>query len=229
MVFSEFESTLESKSRPFPCVFGVTGHKTDQLRYAFLDQLGAEDVAPLLTEYLANARSYGRMTSLVLFARPGPVQSIDAYRDRFWSLLDDLERVDTAPRPADIPEALDDPAWEFCFGGEPIFVVCNTPAHVLRQSRRSTSYTITFQPRWVFEGITDVDTPAMTRALATVRQHLTNFDAVSPAPFLGAYGDPENREFRQYFIDDTNDAPRCPFHALGKSSETTDSTKGKVA
>lgn len=229
MVFAEFESTLESKSRPFPCVFGVSGFKADQLRFAFLDQFSAPAVAPILKEYLTSARDIGRMTSLVLFGRPGPVQNIEAYRQQFWGLLDELEGLDETPRPKGVSDQLDNPSWEFCFAGEPIFVVCNSPAHVLRQSRRSTSFMVTFQPRWVFEGITDSDDPAVLRALKTVREHLSNFDAISPAPYLGNYGDPGNREYQQYFIDDNNAPPACPFHALGQTRTASQSKKGRVA
>lgn len=229
VVFSEFESTLTSKSRPFPCIFGVTGLKSDQLRYAFLDPLEPETLAPALADYLAAARGIGRMTSFVVFGRPGPVQSIEAYRSRFWNLLDGLERLDTAPRPEAVDRRLDSASWEFCFAGEPIFVVCNTPANVLRQSRRSTSFMVTFQPRWVFEGITDSDDPAIRKALRTVRERLAAFDALPPSPHLGSYGDPENREFRQYFIDDSNATPVCPFHSLGRGSIETDDKEGKVA
>lgn len=229
MVFAEFEATLESKSRPFPCVFGVSGFRSDQLRFAFLDQLTARSTAPILRQYLTSARSFGRMTSLVFFTRPGPVQSIEAYRQRFWSLLDDLESMDETPRPEGISKQIDNPSWEFCFAGEPIFVVCNSPAHVIRQSRRSTSFMVTFQPRWVFEGITDSDDPAKLRALRTVRQHLSNFDAIAPAPYLGSYGEPENREYQQYFIDDSNTPPECPYHALGQSPANAQLKKGRVA
>jgi len=230
IVFAEFEATLTSKSRPFPCIFGVTGLKSNMLRYAFVDPLDPESLAPVLREYVANARGIGKMTSLVVFGRPGPVQSIDAYRDRFWNLLDGLARLDLSPRPETVPEHLDTDRWEFCFGGEPIFVVCNSPAHVLRQSRRSTSFMITFQPRWVFEGVTDTQDPAVLRALSAVRERLADFDVVEPAPYLGAYGEPGTREYQQYFIDDSNAPPACPFHALGKARDkdlTKD--KGKVA
>lgn len=230
VVFSEFESTLTSTSRPFPCVFGVTGLRKDQLRFSFPDPITPESLAPILSDYLANAREYGRMTSLVAFGRPGPVQSLEDYRSRFWSLLDGLERLDTAPRPAEVPRALDTDHWEFCFGGEPVFVVCNTPAHVLRQSRRSTSFMVTFQPRWVFEGIMDADSPASNRALQQVRRRLQAFDAIAPSPHLGHYGTPGNREYEQYFLDDTNEAPSCPFHQLGRSTDDdTTQKKGKVA
>lgn len=229
ILFSEFEATLTSKSRPFPCVFGVTGFKADQLRFAFLDPFNAEEIAPVLHSYLSQARQFGRMTSLVLFARPGPVRGIEDYRNKFWSILDDLERLDETPRPTEIARDLDSDKWEFCFAGEPIFVVCNTPAHVLRQSRRSTAFMITFQPRWVFDGIMDKTDPAQARALDLVRDRLGMFDAIDPAPYLGQFGDPDNREFQQYFLGDSNETPKCPFHQLGITPETERDDKGEVA
>lgn len=229
IVFSEFEAALTSTSRPFPCVFGVTGLKKDQLRFAFPDPLDAASLAPILSAYLAEARGIGRMTSLVVFGRPGPVQGIEDYRKRFWTLLDELESLDATPRPADVPEALDTDRWEFCFGGEPVFVVCNSPAHVLRQSRRSTSFMITFQPRWVFEGIMDNEEPAAKRALSMVRERLEKFDVLPPSPVLGHYGAAGNREYQQYFLDDTNIPAACPFHSLGKSGYASEPKKGKVA
>jgi len=229
VIFAEFEAALTSTARPFPCVFGVSGFKTDQLRFGFAESWDAETVGPLLQCYLAQARGFGRHTSLVLFGRPGPVQHLEAYRQQFWQLLAGLERSDPMPRSQALPNKLDSDLWEFCFAGEPIFVVCNTPAHVLRQSRRSTSFMVTFQPRWVFEGITDSDDPGMHRALENVRTRLANYDAVAPAPYLGSYGAPGNREYQQYFIDDTNDAPVCPFSSLRDDETETTKEKGKVA
>lgn len=228
ILFAEFESALTSRSRPFPCVFGMSGFKADRLRFAWLDPLTPETLAPVLRDYLEIARGIGPMTSFVVFSRPGPVQSMEIYRDRFWGILKGLAALDDAPQPEGIRRELDDPTWEFCFAGEPIFVVCSTPAQVLRQSRRSTAFMITFQPRFVFEGITDSQDAAARAALARVRDLLTAYDAVPPAPYLGSYGDPDNREYLQYFIDDTNDPPGCPFHALGGTPSPSE-RKGKVA
>ena len=128
VLFSEFSATMLSQTRPYPCVFGVNGFKADQLRYAFVDPMYAGEIAPALDEYLPQARSFGPNTSLIVFSRPGPVAPLERYRRRFWDILAGLARQDDTPWPADIPEALGTPGWEFCFRGEPIFVVCNTPA-----------------------------------------------------------------------------------------------------
>ncbi|SEC34784.1 hypothetical protein SAMN05519104_1207 [Rhizobiales bacterium GAS188] len=213
VLFSEFSATMLSEIRPYPCVFGVNGFKADQLRYVFVDPLDAGAIAPALEEYLSQARSFGPNTSLIIFSRPGPIVPMERYRRRFWDILKDLAILDDKPWPAEIPDGLDTPGWEFCFGGEPLFVVCNTPAHIFRQSRRASSMMLTFQPRWVFENILG-SKRAADLAFAKVRRRLAEYDLVPPAPALGRYGDPGTREFQQYFLDDTDRPAKCPFHSL---------------
>jgi FPC/CPF motif-containing protein YcgG len=213
LVFNEFASTLTSKSRPFPCVFGVAGFTASHLRFGFSEAMRAEDVAQALTAYLPECRRYGRNTSLVLFSRPGPAASLASYEKRFWALLRELSQKDEYNWSPHIPETLDHPLWEFCFNGEPIFVVCNTPAHVNRHSRRSSGFMLTFQPRWVFDDILG-DPQIAANSTGKVRKRLAPYDIVPPSPALGAYGDPDNREWRQYFLGDDNRPATCPFHAL---------------
>ncbi len=133
------------------------------------------------------ARSFGPNTSLIVFTRPRPVQTLDAYYRKMWLTLDQLARLDKRPWPIEIPEQVDHPMWEFSFAGEPIFVVCTTPAHVMRQSRRSSAFMLTFQPRWVFEKILGTDKTA-TAAFGEVRKRLIPYDSASPRRSLGRYG-----------------------------------------
>jgi FPC/CPF motif-containing protein YcgG len=215
VIHAEFVATLESNSRPFPCFFGVQGLRDDQLRYTFLDSI-TTDLTRLgcaLARFVAESRRFGPHTSLVVFTRPGPVHSLDHYREQFWWTLDRLARIDPLPWPVSIPRTLDDPAWEFCFSGEPIFVVCCTPAHVARQSRRSSGFMLTFQPGWVFDRILRNDT-ATSRAVGKVRERLLPYDIVSPSPDLGSYGKNANREYKQYFLADENRSVICPYAKL---------------
>ena len=217
VMFSEFEAQMSSLSRPFPCAFGVAGYRQDQLRYLFLDSPDADILGEQLAQFVAESRSYGPNTSLVVFTRPGPVQTIEAYHKKFWLLLDQLARIDKNPWPADIPEQIDHPMWEFSFAGEPIFVVCSTPAHVMRQSRRSSTLMMTFQPRWVFEKILGTE-KAATAAFAEVRKRLIPYDSTSPSPLLGRYGNHDGREHQQYFLHDENhQALGCPFAKLAQN------------
>ena len=62
VMFSEFEAQMSSEARPFPCVFGVTGHRQDQLRYLFLDPYDVAVLGEQLAQYVSEARSFGPNT-----------------------------------------------------------------------------------------------------------------------------------------------------------------------
>jgi FPC/CPF motif-containing protein YcgG len=217
VLFAEFEAQMSSEARPFPCVFGVAGYRQDQLRYLFLDPYDIEVLGEQLALFVSECRSHGPNTSLLVFTRPRPVQTIDAYYRKLWLTLDQLAGLDKSPWPAEIPEQIDHPMWEFSFAGEPIFVVCSTPAHVLRQSRRSSAFMLTFQPRWVFEKVLGTDKTAEA-AFGEVRKRLLPYDGTGPSPLLGRYGNHDGREYQQYFLFDDNEAAaQCPFARLAQS------------
>jgi FPC/CPF motif-containing protein YcgG len=219
VLFAEFESQMSSEARPFPCVFGVAGYRNDQLRYLFLDPFDIELLGEQLALFVSECRSHGPNTSLLVFSRPRPVQTIDAYYRKLWLTLDQLATLDKSPWPSQIPQQIDHPMWEFSFAGEPMFVVCSTPAHVLRQSRRSSSFMLTFQPRWVFEKILGSD-KAAEAAFAEVRKRLLPYDNAGPSPLLGRYGNHDGREYQQYFLYDENDvASQCPFARLAQNRD----------
>lgn len=202
---------FENKVKPFPCIFGVAGFGFDQLRYCFSEDMAAADIAPALEHYVDSSRNYGANTSLVVFSKPGPVKDMLSYERQFWSLLAELTLLDKSPWPSEIPAKIDAPLWEFCFASESIFVVCNTPAHVTKQSRHMSSLTLTFQPRWVFEKIM-ADPRMAQKSSQSVRSRLSSYDLSPISPYLGFYGDPQNREYAQYFLRDDNSKTQCPFH-----------------
>lgn len=217
ILFSEFSANLQSRNRPFPCIFGVQGFKTDQLRYIFQEALDLDLISASLKEFIRDSRTFGPNTSLVIFTRPAEIKPIETYREIFWKTLEGLAERDDESWPNHIPTRITDPKWEFCFSGEPIFVVCNTPAHLLRQSRRASCFMLTFQPRWVFDKI--LKTEESTRnAFSLVRNRIANYDFLSVSPTLGKYGHPDILEYEQYFLDDKNQPQKihCPFHTLTK-------------
>lgn len=215
VMFEEFEATLLSESRPFPCIFGVTGLKQNQLRFLFCEELTPEAVAETLEHFVKHSRKYGPNTSLVVFSRPRPVMSLESYERHFWEFLRGLANLDSEKWPENIPMNMHDSMWEFSFAGEPIFVVCNTPAHVQRQSRRSPSFMVTFQPRWVFDKILGTEKSSKA-AIKAVRERLIPYDISPPSPHLGAYGDPNALEFKQYFLREDDGPTACPYTAMGK-------------
>lgn len=198
----------EGTSAAFPCYFAVRALARDQLRYCFLAGEADEDMdmlAASLRAYLSEAPAIGSMTSLVVFVatdtrRPRP---LNEYRARFWDVLAALHQRDVADWPDHVPPDPEDPSWEFCFAGTPLFVVCNTPGHHARRSRYAQLMTLTFQPRWVFKGI-EGGTTSGDAARRTIRQRLRAYDDIPPSPELHDYGADGNREWTQYFLDDRN-------------------------
>ena len=217
VIFEDFAQRLVSEDAPFPCIYGVSGFKQNNLRFSFFEEPNAVDLGTSLLAYVKQAPSLGTNTSFVTFFAPDSVlMTVNQYQDRFWALLDEVARIDKFPWPTDIPRQIDHPDWEFCFAGQPMFVVCNTPAHVARKSRASAGFMMTFQPRYVFNGLLG-SAQAARRATAVVRSRLAVYDFVPPSPLLGLYGDTTNREYAQYFLEDTNnEPPRCPFHELAE-------------
>ncbi|WP_256789335.1 YqcI/YcgG family protein [Frankia sp. AvcI1] len=230
-------ATLKSDSEPFPCVFAVAAAHRGGLRFGFVEDLRDErtwSVLPdILATYLSVYQSISRDTSLVVFFGPGEGAAgqdnddVLSYEQRFWSILSYLHDRDGEPWPSDIPTDTDDPGWEFSFRGTPIFVVCNTPAHRRLRSRSGPVFTITFQPRWVFTGL-EPTSPRGAAARKVIRERLARTDEVDSTPLLGSYGDPANREWKQYYLrDDASVADSCPFHA-GAGRRSADTAAGKA-
>ncbi|HEX6289367.1 MAG TPA: YqcI/YcgG family protein [Herpetosiphonaceae bacterium] len=214
--FHAFQNDLLSTERLFPCIFGVEALKQDNLRFVFLeDPYHDESLYTLknsLVEYTGIYRSLSRMTSLVALFKPqAAIKPIEEYRQDFWHVIQFLHEHDPALWPVDIPIDTQEALWEFCFNGDPMFVVCNTPAHTQRRSRSSKGFMITFQPRWVFEGLGN--TPKGEKARRSIRERIVKYDTITPYPGLGAYGDPNNNEWKQYFLPDDNSTEftECPF------------------
>jgi hypothetical protein len=205
---------MDATNLPFPCVFGVKGWKRNQLRFTFGDEsdTDATGLATALREYLAIARSIGPYTSLVVtYAPTDNLRTFDEYAGRFWTILQDLHNADRSPWPSDIPRSTADPRWDFCFGGEPVFVPASLPCYVNRRSRSSYSFGMMFQPRWVFDLLIS-DVRRLERARALIRARADRHDVVPVHPAIGVYGDPSNLEWRQYLLPDDNDTvlSRCP-------------------
>lgn len=217
----DLSGVLQAAQRPFPCTFAVAAARRGTLRFGFVEDSADErawwPLLDILTQYLKVYKDLSRDTSLVVFFRPDDRPGAPTMADcqaRFWRVLQFLHEHDDQPWPQDIPTGADDARWEFSFGGTPIFVVCSTPRHAARRSRHSDGFLITFQPRWVFEGLA-ADTARGLAARRTIRRRLAAYDTVPASPHLGDYGNPANREWRQYFLTDDNDdgeqPARCPF------------------
>lgn len=220
-----FSRRLLAGNPAFPCVFGVDALRKGSLRFTFVPA-GAHRVrylAAVLEEFAKVAEHLGKRTSLVAFFEPDHgLETLGGNEAYAWWLLRALHAADPAPWPDVVPADTEHPEWEFCFAGTPMFVVVNTPAHRRRMSRFFEYFCMTFQPRFVFDDIGE-GTPQGDNARKIIRKRLHAYDSVPPAPVLGGYGTPGNREWTQYFLGDDNcavaESERCPFEVSSACKE----------
>ena len=212
------ESMLgEREGSPFPCYFGVEAERDGDLLYAACgsttDPAALLRFRDVLLEYLDSYADHADRTPLAAFFRPLAGRTSEAdYHERLWHLLEFLHVHDPEPWPEAIPTDPDDPHWEFCFGGEPLFPTSRAPFYDDRMSRYSpVGLEVTFQPRSVFEGIT-ADTEAGQRARDAIRSRLDAYDGVCPHADLGDWGAEGDREWKQYLFreDDAESPDECP-------------------
>jgi len=204
---------------PFPCFFGAESVANGDPLYTAVpsttDKDALSNLGRTLLEYLDTWREYSDRASLVTFFKPPERALPEAeYHETLWHVLQFLHVHDPEPWPEDIPTDPDDPYWEFCFGGEPIFPTCRAPFYDDRKSRYCPiGLEITFQPRALFESLdVTAETEAGQHARDVIQDRLESYDGVCPHADLGDWGVEGDREWPQYMLSsDETQAPRtCP-------------------
>lgn len=211
----ELRHDLGRERSDFPCTFGIQNYKENSLRFLFVeneDPPQLDRMARGLSAYTRVARTFGASSSsLVCMFKPVEGMSVEGYERWFWRVLQHLHARDDQPWPADYPEDPAHATWAFCFAGEAHFVVCNTPAHRLRRSRRNANPTITFTPCWGFEGL-EGDTRPGIAVRELIRKRVARYDRVPPFAGFSAYG--HGLDWVQYFLPDgpgPGPLRACPF------------------
>jgi FPC/CPF motif-containing protein YcgG len=200
--------TLEavaSTTEPFPCVFAAQAAMKGALRFSFPDPGRPETLAVALGDFLAQAREIGPLSALLCAFPPDQAQ-IEDYRARFWAVLRALRNLDPDPWPATVPRDLQDPAWSFCFAGEPVFPLCTSPAHQNRRTRQSETFMISFQPRWIFDH--HLPSAAVAEKYSRLIQgRMRGYDKIGVSPDLGQYGEGFLDARKYFFLDENAPAP----------------------
>ncbi|UOY94452.1 YqcI/YcgG family protein [Ectobacillus sp. JY-23] len=213
----EFMTFVNVVSDPtFPCYFGMTGLKKNELRYSFIthDDWSTLPVTMLAFLELMKERPLVRRGLFVFVEPEKEEKTLEYYRNYFWNILQYLHEADEHPWPAHIPKNPEHYLWEFSFGGEPIFAFGNTSAYKQRKTRDlGNCLVIGFQPRMIFEGL-EGNMPKGAYSRQMVRERVEKWDGLPKHPNISHYGDPEHREWKQYFIGDDIKPimGQCPFH-----------------
>lgn len=212
--YKTFHDTVTDKS--FPCYFGMTAEMRGELRYAYITQEDWSNLPEALESFieLFDAPKLIRHGLFVFVEPETDEKPLEHYREYFWNILQYLHKVDTKPWPKDYPTDPDHHLWAFSFAEEPFFVFGNAPAYKQRKTRDlGNSLVLGFQPRRIFEGLEGTSKGGIM-SREKVRERVEKWDGLPTHPNISHYGDPEHREWKQYFIgDDIKPIEgKCPFH-----------------
>lgn len=220
--YRAFQALVSADERTFPCYFATRAESKGVLRYSYLDTSELTTAAPLgdvLRAFLGEYSHLSVRSALIVFVRtscnPFGSDALAQYEATFWDIVSKLNQGDDDMWPSDVPDDVDDPRWVFCFAGEPIFVTGHCPAYVNRLTRHAASdLLLVIQPRANLHGIAGYG-PGPDRVRKRIRSLVSQYDTIAPAPDLGIYGDPDSREWRQFWLPDTNEDTdrRCPVTA----------------
>jgi uncharacterized protein len=129
----------------------------------------------------------------------------------FWEVLQLLHEQDSDSA-MDMPPDL--PLWEFSFERHEMFVVGASPTYRIRRSRNlGPGMVLIFQPRSLFID-PETSKPIAMEVRRRIHRRMLAYDGMAVHPDIGFYGDPINREWKQYALPDDNEPETgtCPFH-----------------
>ncbi|MDZ3952297.1 YqcI/YcgG family protein [Bacillus thuringiensis] len=223
-IHENFYENIIDPYKKFPCYFAVNSEKNGWSRYLFVNS--AYDENELLKmkdgvyEYIKSYKKIAKRTTLVIFFKPTMKKMLaEDYKKQFWHVLNYLLLNDPEPWNSKIPRDPNNIKWEFCFAGEPIFVVCRAPFYSDRKSRYTEqSLEITLQPRGTLDDITG-DTKQGKKIRELIRGKLLEYDDIAIHPDIGDYGENEKYEWKQYILPETNEesVTKCPLTTLEKT------------
>jgi len=216
--YDQLHDTLASSATKFPCIYAIRAQRHNTLRFVFLDDSESDaSIAAFgeaLSEYVKVCRSLTPHTAFLAFFGPDrEAMTLEEHHSEFWRVLQRLHELDPRPWPEQIPIDPAEPLWEFCFDGEPMFVLGSGPVHVTRRSRYSPVRAISFQPRFMFDEL--IATPVLlSRARKIIRDRVLEMDGLPVHPMIQMYHEDGNREWRQYVVPEDNSPIEgsCPFN-----------------
>ncbi|MBI4202728.1 MAG: YqcI/YcgG family protein [Chloroflexi bacterium] len=227
--YQAYKAMVMDPDDPFPCYFAVIAEEKGSIRYSYISE--DELAAPLafrdtMLEFLHTHKGLPYRPALVVFVgEKARIGALEDYERTFWGLLQYLHDNDPEPWPENMPTDPHDLLWEFCFAGVPWFFTGHAPMYVARRSRWTASgLMLIIQTRDNLTGIVGKGRAA-DRVRDIIRGVVKTYDSIPVSPDLGTYGDPNMREWRMYWLQDTNN-PRdaaCPLRITRKEQPVENS------
>jgi FPC/CPF motif-containing protein YcgG len=212
VAYEQYKSKL--RALDYPCFFGQAGEERGEMLYTFIADGRLEELVTNMQQFvsLTGTPGYERSSLVAFFEPDAGIANHASFVARFWQILQFLHEHDCDPAMDRMP---DHPLWEFSFRGSEMFVVGASPTYQRRRSRNlGPGIVLVLQPRSLFVDPT-TSLPIAASVRHRIHQRMLAYDGMPVHPDIGFYGDPSNREWKQYALPDDNEPEHgtCPFQA----------------
>jgi uncharacterized protein len=209
--YEQYKSKLDA--RDYPCFFGQAGEARGEMLYTFIPRNTLSEMLTDMQQFVAliSTPDYKRSSLVAFFEPDSAITSHTSFVNRFWQVLRYLHDHDPESTTERTP---DHPLWEFSFQRSEMFVVGTSPTYRQRRSRNlGPGIVLIFQPRSLFIDQT-TSQPIAATVRKSIHQRMLMYDDMPVHPDIGFYGEPGNREWKQYALPDDSTPERggCPFH-----------------
>jgi len=208
--YTTFRETMTDGEQPFPCYFAVEAQEQGSIRYTFpessTDEESLDRLADDIEEFVDIYENIGKYPSLVIMFRPPEQdQPAEVYKNRFWNVLEHLQKVDPEPWPATVPTDPKHPKWQYCFAGEPLFLLARAPFYEARRSRYAPyGLEIDIQPQNTFDDLTGFDDTGQ-KARTLIKERQAAYDDIERHPDILDHIDPRERQWKKFMLPETNE------------------------
>jgi FPC/CPF motif-containing protein YcgG len=209
--YEQYKAKLDAHD--YPCFFGQSGEARREMLYAFIPHHSLSEMLTSMQHFvhLIATPDYKRCSLVAFFQPDASITTHSSFVARFWHVLQYLHDHDADPSTHRTP---DHPLWEFSFQRNVMFVVGTSPTYRQRRSRNlGPGIVLIFQPRSLFIDPT-TSKPIAVPVRKSIHKRMLAYDGMPVHPDIGFYGEPNNREWKQYALPDDNqpETGTCPFH-----------------
>lgn len=205
--------------KDYPCFFATSSEQCEEIRYTYInapEELSVlVDALKTFIDLALSAPAQSRFAFVAFFKPEQDKKSLQYYGQQFWKTLQFLHEHDKKPWSSHISPDPNHIDFEFCFGGEPIFVFGGAPTYINRKSRNlCDSFVLVFVPYTSFHGV-KISSQEGIKATKKIRERLVNWDNCA---VYKEFGEAHIKPYawKAYFIPD-DDSPiyeECPFKVL---------------
>lgn len=198
------------RSETFPCVFGRKAANVRSLYWLFHES--SDDpmnfIAGLIeyTNFIKNTPPEERLLRPLITVIKSDIKTLADQQKLAWEFIQLLIEKDPAPWPNNIARDVDNHNWCLCFNSNQLFINISCPGHKMVRSRNlGSEIFLVINPREIFDIVAPRNKTKGLKIRSYIRDRIKEYNTDEKIPDqLGFFGDPNNKEWKQYQLNEIN-------------------------